>query len=119
MVEIINNRRSENVVFNILGMHKVWTLKSKLEIPRSSIKSVIKKPNQLSGWWKGWRIPGTHIPYFIVAGSYFKNHKRTFWDVTSQDRTINIELDGFDYDNLMIDVENPDQTIKDLNNSNY
>ena len=115
MVEIINNPESDNIVFKILGMHKIWTLRSKLEIPRSSIKSVVKKTNQLSGWWKGWRIPGTHIPYFIVAGSYFKNHKRTFWDVTSQDHTIEVELEGFTHDNLMIDVENPDEAVKVLN----
>jgi hypothetical protein len=71
-----------------------------------------KIENQLSGWWKGWRVPGTHIPNYIVAGTYFKNHKRTFWDVSSSDHTISIELEDSAYDNLIIDVENPNEAIR-------
>lgn len=101
-------------VFEPLGMHKFWTLRRRIEAPLASIRAVRPDPNVTLGWWKGWRVPGTHVPGLIVAGTFYRDGQRTFWDVTRRKQTIVVELsDGF-YDQLIIDVADPRATVEML-----
>ena len=51
------------VSFRPRGLSKLWTMRNQITVPRSAIRSVRRAPPGVgTGWWKGWRLPGTHLP---------------------------------------------------------
>ena len=52
-------------------------------------------------------MPGTHVPGLIIAGTYYRHGERVFWDVRDASKAVVVELDGHDYDRLVIEVEDP------------
>jgi hypothetical protein len=95
------------LILDVQGWSKLWTLKSRLEIPLENIRGVRIDPEIARGWWKGIRAPGTHVPGLIVAGTFYHDGKRVFWDVRDAERTIVIELLDESYDQLIVEVADP------------
>lgn len=111
MVEI--HADSEHLTIDVRGWHQLWAFKRRLEIPRSAVRAVRRLPaDALSGLWKGWRVPGTHLPGVIVAGTYYRGGERHFWDVSNADRALEIELVGQSYDRLFVEVPDPDLALQ-------
>lgn len=106
--------QNDNVVFEVIGWHKIWTFKSKIIISKKDIVKAYqdKKP---FGFWKGWRMPGTEIPGIIIAGSYYQRSEWYFWDVINKKKTIIVELKNAEYKKLIIEVANPLETMHFLN----
>lgn len=111
MVQITINKSS--FVFEIMGWHKLWSLKSKLTIPRENIVKAYQDESEIK-FWKGLRMPGTEIPGLIAAGTFYKNG-RNFWDVSNKKNAIVITLRDHYYKKLIIEVENPELTMNELN----
>ena len=111
MVQITINKSS--FVFEIMGWHKLWSLKSKLTIPRENIVKAYQDESEIT-FWKGLRMPGTEIPGLIAAGTFYKNG-RNFWDVSNKKNAIVITLRDHYYNKLIIEVENPELTMNILN----
>ena len=114
MVEIsIQDGRAE---FEVQGWSKLWALRSRISVPLASIRDVRRAdPGVVRGWWKGLRLPGTHVPGVIVAGTFYDGSKRVFWDVRRPARAIEVELaGGADYDRLVVDVADPDAAVERL-----
>jgi hypothetical protein len=98
---------NDKLILEVQGWDKLWALKSRLEIPRSNIRDVRADPTIARGWWKGVRLPGTHLPGVIIAGTFYHHGKRIFWDVKDAEKTIVIELADERYDQLVVEVANP------------
>lgn len=98
-------------VFAVGGLHKLWAFKGRLQVPLAHIKSVRADPNIARGWLKGFRMPGTHLPGVLVAGTFYKDGKRTFWDVRNPERAIVVELVDERYHQLIIEVDNPSSEV--------
>ena len=96
-----------HVVFDVQGWDQLWALKSRLEIPLANVRGVRADPDVARGWWKGIKAPGTHLPGVIVAGTFYQDGKRIFWDVKDPERTIVVELADDRYDELIVEVEDP------------
>ena len=96
--------KNGTVVFEVLGLHKLWALKSRILVPLSHIRAVRADPTVKLGWWKGWRVPGTHIPGVIVAGTYCQGGRRIFWDVVRPADAVVVELIEEPYDQLVIEI---------------
>ncbi|ALD20515.1 hypothetical protein [Hymenobacter sp. DG25A] len=109
MVEV--TKEGSNILFNVKGLHKLWAFKSQLQIPAAHIRSARQDAEAVKGWWKGWRMPGTSIPGLFNAGTFFKDDRRIFWDVYHQKKAVIIELEHEEYDQLIIEVENPEAVI--------
>lgn len=107
--------KDANVVIEVRGWSKLWTLRSEIRIPLSSVKQARLEPKAVKGWWRGWRIRGTHIPGVIVAGSYYRTGGREFWDVRSGGTAVAIDLDGAKYRRLVVDVEDPEAIVELIN----
>jgi hypothetical protein len=103
--------QGSEVHFNVKGLHKLWAFKSQLQIPRSHIVGAWQDAEVLNGWWKGWRSPGTHIPWVLTAGTFLLDEKRIFWDVQNADKAIVIDLRHDEYNQLIIEVEDPAAVI--------
>ena len=102
------------VTFNVQGLHKLWAFKGCVRVPITQIKDVRPDPTALKGIWKGWRFPGVQIPGLIVAGTYYRRKRKYFWDVSRRGKTIVVDTEGGFYDQLIVDVDDPEQVVKDL-----
>jgi hypothetical protein len=106
--------QGEKGIFQVEGLDKVWAFKNRVEVELGNIVDVYRDPTIARGWWQGWRLPGTHLPGVIVAGTFYKNGKRIFWDVHKAANAIVIELQNEDYDRLVIETNAPEETIEML-----
>ena len=95
------------VTFEVRGLHKLWALKGRIEARRRQVAGARHDPSVARGCWKGWRMPGTHVPGLIIAGTFYLGGERVFWDVRDASRAVVVELDGHAYDRLVIEVEDP------------
>ena len=111
---VVVSKLDNNFIFEVKGLHKVWSFKSELIIP---VEHVVSATQKLVNWtsWEGWRMPGTAIPFLIVAGTYYKDGEKNFWDVVDKNKAIIIELKDETYNNLVIEVENVEETLNLLN----
>jgi len=69
-------------------------------------------PEIAHGWWHGLRMPGTSIPGVLTAGTFYQDGKRVFWDVHSPENTIVIELKDEWYNELIVEVADPQVAVE-------
>ena len=100
-----------NLVLNVRGADKLWAFKSSLEIPLQHVAGIRADPSVAHGWWHGWRIPGTQIPGVITAGTFYQDGRRVFWDVHNPDNTVVIELRDERYNQLVVEVSDPNAAV--------
>jgi hypothetical protein len=100
-----------NLLLNVRGADKLWALKSSLEIPLQHVAGIRADPSIAKGWWHGWRVPGTNIPGVITAGTFYRDGKRVFWDVHNPDNTVVIELRDERYNQLVVEVADPNAAV--------
>ena len=93
------------------GVDKIWALKSQLSIPLTHITGVRVDSEIVKGWWHGFRVPGTSIPGVITAGTFYQDGKRVFWDIHHPAEAVVVSLDHETYDELVIEVENPEAFV--------
>ena len=104
-----------DLLVEVRGWSRLWTFKRQLQLPLSNIKAVRWDPAVAKGWWKGWRVPGTHIPGVIVAGTFYRRGGRDFWDVRNGSKAVTIELEGSTYRRLVVDVVDPQEAVTMIN----
>lgn len=106
-------KKADSFVFEVKGLHKLWALKSEISIPKENI--ITAYPNQENlNWLIGLRMPGTHIPGLITAGTYIVKDGTIFCDVTDHKKSIVVELKDKHYKKLVIEVENVEEAINIL-----
>ena len=96
--------------FKIKGLHKLWSFKSEIIIPENHIIDAYPNEQNLN-WMLALRLPGTHIPGLITAGTYIVKDGTIFCDVVNHSNSITIELENEHYKKLIIEVENPQSAI--------
>jgi len=99
-------------VFEVLGMDKLWSLKSRLEIPIDHIKKASLHPNPPMGWFDGIKLIGTGFPHIFRAGTFYQQGRWVFWDVSQPEKTVAIDLDHEHSDMLIIEVADPEAAVK-------
>ncbi len=108
-------RENDSFIFEIVGLHKLWALTSKLIIPIAHIMDAYPNEQRLD-FIPGLRMPGTHIPGLIAAGTYILKDGIIFCDVVNHDKSIVVELRDEHYRMLVIEVEDPCMAIRFLMN---
>jgi hypothetical protein len=97
-----------SAIFHVQGLDKLWAVRSSLELPLRHIRAVRIEPEAARGWWHGLRLPGTNVPGVISAGTFYQAGKRVFWDVHNPEQTIIIEVQHDRYDEVVIEVRDPE-----------
>ena len=115
MVEI--KVAGDKAVFEVEGWDKLWSLRSRLEIPLAHVKGVHADPQPAMGWFDGLKLVGTAIPYIFRAGTFYQEGDLVFWDVRNPEKTIVIELEHERFDKLIIEVAEPDVAVRLLRNA--
>ena len=109
MVEI--TIEGDKAVFDVEGAHKVWALRSRLEIPLAHIKEAHADPHPAMGWFQGLRLAGTDLPNVFRAGTFRQEGDYVFWDVRHPENTIVVELQEEWYGKLVIEVADPEASV--------
>jgi hypothetical protein len=107
MVEVTVHH--DTVVFTVRGLHKAWAFKSELTIPRAHITEVRPDP-EAAQRLEGRRAGGTHWPGVVTAAFYLDHqgsHKPSFIDVANPDNLVVIKLRDEEYQELIIEVDDP------------
>ncbi|MEU5519794.1 hypothetical protein ACIQCD_23865 [Streptomyces sp. NPDC093250] len=109
LISVDHERGLLNVEFQ--GLDKLWTFKSRLEIPLAHVRGATHDPG-MAREPKGIRVGGTHVPGVITAGRFRRDGERHFWDVKNPDKAVVVELAGAEtYDRLVIEVDDPRATV--------
>ena len=104
----------DRAIFNVEGFHKLWTLRSRLEIPLANITDVDVNTAQVGLWWHGIRLMGTEVPGRFAGGTFYYQGELVFFDVTDPSRTIIVSLDHERYRKLIVEVVNPEEAAASL-----
>lgn len=102
-------QQGDDILFTVQGLHKVWAFKSSLTIPRAHIAGARQDAALARELQGGYRALGTSVPGLINAGTFYFNYglKPAFVDVVHPEQTVVIELHDEDYQQLIIEVEDP------------
>ena len=113
MVNITIER--DRVIFEVEGWDKLWSLRSRLEIPLEHIGGAHLDPEPAMGWFQGLKLGGTDIPNIFRAGTFYQQGGFVFWDVHNPENTIVIELVHELYNKLIIEVADPVAAVRQVN----
>jgi hypothetical protein len=102
------------LVIDVQGLHKLWALKSRLEIPLEHVSGARHATEERV---RGIRLPGTYVPGLITAGTFYQSGKKVFWDVHNFDKAIAIDLHDESYTSLIIEVSDPKASIREIQDS--
>ena len=95
------------------GFDKVLALKSSVEVPLTHVRGASQDPDTLRER-HGLRLGGTSLPGVVAAGTFFDG-RWWFLDVHHPELAVKIELDHEHYAALIVEVENPDETVAAIN----
>ncbi len=102
----------DRIALEVKGWHKLWALKSQLEIPLEHIKGVHADPHPAMGWFQGLKIAGTDLPHVFRAGLFFQEGNKVFWDVRHAAQTIVFDLEDEYFAKLIVEVEDPEAAVQ-------
>lgn len=98
------------LIVEMVGLDKLWALKSRLTIPLGHVRGATADPGMLREP-KGIKAPGTHLPGVITAGTFHIDGERVFWDVHDATKAIVIELSDERFARLVVQVDDPAATV--------
>jgi hypothetical protein len=102
------------LVLHVRGLDELWAFKGSLEIPLTHVADVRSDSEIAHTWWHGLRMTGTNVPGVITAGTFYQDGKRIFWDVHHPDKTIVIDLRNEKYQQLVVEVSDPEAAVQSL-----
>jgi len=109
MVEI--RIEGDKAVFEVQNWDKLWSLRSRLEIPLAHIIAVQADPQPAMGWFQGIKVAGTDLPNIFRAGTFYQDGNLVFWDVRHPEKTIVISLMHEHYKKLIVEVADPNAAV--------
>jgi hypothetical protein len=115
MVEIAIE--GDKAVFQVQGWDKLWSLRSRLEIPLRHIHGVDADPKPAMGWFQGFKVAGANIPNIFRAGIFYQEGNLVFWDVQNPEKTIVVELADERFAKLIVEVPAPDVAVSVIKNA--
>ncbi len=68
---MIVTTNKDTICVELHGKEQFWALRAKVSIPKETIKDIRFEPSFRD--WRKWevRMPGTHAPQLLLAGSYW------------------------------------------------
>jgi hypothetical protein len=107
----------DKAIFEVEGWDKLWSLRSRLEIPLANIKGAHADSHPAMGWFDGIKLGGTGLPNIFRAGTFYQDGGLVFWDVHHPEKTIVVELEHERYQKLIVEVADPEAAVARINNA--
>ena len=101
-------------IFNVEGIDKLWSFRSRFDLPLDHIVNVEFDPAAVGRWWHGFKLFGTELPGLFAAGTFLYHGEMVFWDVSSPESTIIVSLDHERYKKLIVEVADPQREVERL-----
>ena len=101
----------DTLIVELKGWDQVWALKRRLDIPLDHVIGVRAAADEVP---RGVRIPGTHVPGVVAAGTFYDMGEKVFWAVHDSERAIAIDLHDEDFSMLVLEVADPEATIREI-----
>lgn len=95
------------LALEVNGLDKLWSLRSRLEIPLAHIQSVRTASDEARKWFHGLKLAGSNVPGLLTAGTFYQDGGLVFWDVHDPTKAIAIDLSHEQYRRLIVEVEDP------------
>jgi hypothetical protein len=95
-----------HLVLDVRGVEKAMKLLGRLRIPLEHVQGAEADPEIERTLWRGWRIPGVHLPgvrFFDVHGH--------------PDKTIVIHLKDETYRRIIVEVQDPAEVVATINDA--
>jgi hypothetical protein len=109
--------KAPNLFIAIKGIDTFLTCKNKLNIPLKNIVSVSHYNGEYNTCFKGIRWPGVNIPGLVAAGTFYQKGQKIFWGVKNSSKSIILELKNNSFTRVIVEVDNPDESIKAIQTS--
>jgi hypothetical protein len=103
----------DHLSVDLQGIDRFWALRRRISVPLSHVRRIARTPYRT---WRpaGFRLLGAELPGFLRVGSFSYRGERVFWDVHHPERSIEIELVRERFDRLIVDVEKPKETTREI-----
>jgi hypothetical protein len=115
MVEITID--TDKAIFEVEGWDKLWSLRSRLEIPLSHIKGAHADSHPAMGWFDGIKLMGTALPNIFRAGAFYQDGGLVFWDVHHPEKTIVVDLEHERFQKLVVEVDDTEAAVARINSA--
>ncbi|SMB85545.1 hypothetical protein [Deinococcus hopiensis] len=93
------------LILDVMGLDRLWSLKSHLELPLSHIQQVRVEEQAAIPWKEGLRAPGTHLPGVLAAGTFYTHGRKVFADIREGQPALVLELHHESYDQLIFQTD--------------
>jgi hypothetical protein len=97
------------------GWHRLWSLRWQITVPYEQIASVTHDPALARNGPLGLRFPGTNVPGYYTAGTYWRfwdrPRVRSFWVRRHAEQTVTLEITGHHYDLICVEVDDPQEQV--------
>jgi hypothetical protein len=100
--------------FEVEGIDKLWSFRSRFDLPLDHIVGVEHDPSAVGRWWHGFKIVGTDLIGLFAAGTFVYHGEMVFWDVRHPEQTIIVSLDHERYKKLIVEVADPQREVERL-----
>jgi len=106
----------DQLVVTMQGWDRFWSLRRRIAVPLTQVRGATADPG-MSREPAGIRMPGTHLPRVITAGTYRKDGARDFWNLRATSQAVVIELTGGPFRRLVLGVEDARATAERIERS--
>jgi hypothetical protein len=102
-----------NLVVRPIGWQRAYALKTSLYAAKADVVSAEPGGRLAENGPVGLRFPGTNLPGYFLAGTFWKfwgnpaDRVKSFWVRRHPEKCIRITLANHDYDYLMVEVDDP------------
>lgn len=90
------------------------SLRSTLRFPIAQVDGITWDPG-VAAEPKGLRVPGTHIPGLVVAGTFRHEGEKVFWNIRRGTHAVVIRLRDAEFQQLVVEVDDPQGTVDAVN----
>jgi len=97
----------------VTGIDKVLAMRSRLDVPLTHVRGASQDPDALRDRYKKVRVLGSNLPGAFVGTFY--DGSWWFLDVHHPEQAVKIDLDHEHYAALVVEVEDPATTVRDIN----
>jgi hypothetical protein len=103
-----------SLLVDMEGADQFWALKSQLQIPVDHVTGAASAESDARKWLHEVQLGGKHVRGVMSAGRLYTQSRWVFWDVHDAASAIGIELCGERYSKLVVEVDNPDERIRQI-----
>ncbi|WP_371866832.1 hypothetical protein [Duganella fentianensis] len=104
----------KELIVHLDKWEQFFSLIHKVRVPLGQVVSA--RENQgLKNLKLGWRLPGTHVPFVIAAGTFISKGVRQFVYRRHGHQTVVIDLKGNEWGRLIIGVNHASRDVLRIN----